>query len=98
MSRVKKAVLLVVVVFGLLLITMPANAKGSAKIGGTFINSESATITGSFDYQWEQGDWQQSFESDYQYKKNDNSDLSIMYLVLHNTITISLGKTAIEKC
>ena len=51
MSRVKKAVLLVVVVFGLLLITMPANAKGSAKIGGTFINSESATITGSFDYQ-----------------------------------------------
>ena len=75
MSRVKKAVLLVVVVFGLLLITMPANAKGSAKIGGTFINSESATITGSFDYQWEQGDWQQSFESDYQYKKNDNSEV-----------------------
>lgn len=74
MSRVKKAVLLVIVVFAMLLITMPANASGSAKIGGVFVNSDSATITGSLNTQWEQGKWQQTFESDFQYKKEDDKE------------------------
>ena len=51
------------------------------KLGGTFINSESATVTGSFNYQWEEGNWQQTFESDYQYKKNDDTEvLNELYL------------------
>ena len=74
MSRVKKAVLLVIVVFAMLLITMPANASGSAKIGGVFVNSDSATVTGSLNTQWEQGKWQQTFESDFQYKKEDDEE------------------------
>jgi|TARA_B100000073_G_scaffold346230_1_gene357131 putative salt-induced outer membrane protein len=74
MSRVKKAVLFIIVVAALLLVSMNANAKGSAKIGGTFVNSESATVTGSFNYSWEQDKWQQTFESDFQYKKEDDKE------------------------
>ena len=70
MSRVKKAVLFIIVVAPFMLILMNAqNAKGSAKIGGTFVNSESATVTGSFNYSWEQDKWQQTFESDFQNTK-----------------------------
>ena len=75
MSRVKKAVLFILITFVLVMITMPANASGSAKIGGTLVNSESATFTGSFNYQWEQEKWQQTIETDYQYKKENNSEV-----------------------
>tara|TARA_B100001057_G_scaffold493264_1_gene587339 strand:- start:401 stop:1069 length:669 start_codon:yes stop_codon:yes gene_type:complete len=85
MSRVKKAVLFLIIAVALMLITLPVNATGSAKLGGTFINSESATVTGSFNYQWEEGNWQQTLESDYQYKKND--DTEVMHELYLNTKT-----------
>ena len=75
MSKIKKAVLFFIIAVALMLITLPVNATGSAKLGGTFINSESATVTGSFNYQWEEGNLQQTFESDYQYKKNDDTEV-----------------------
>jgi len=40
MSRIKKAVLFILVIVGLVLITMPANATGNAKFGWTQINSD----------------------------------------------------------
>lgn len=58
-----------------LLVAFPIQAKGSAKIGGTFVNSDSSTLNGSLDYQWEEGKWQQTFESDYQYKKEDDAEV-----------------------
>ena len=74
MSRVKKAVLFILIVAAFMLISTNANASGSAKIGGVFVNSESATVTASFNTQWEQGKWQQTFESDFQYKKEDDAE------------------------
>ena len=59
----------------LLLISAPAFGSGSAKIGGTFVNSDSSTLNGSLDYRWEEGKWQQTFESDYQYKKEDDTEV-----------------------
>tara|TARA_B100000963_G_C22425955_1_gene579876 strand:- start:75 stop:743 length:669 start_codon:yes stop_codon:yes gene_type:complete len=85
MSKIKKAVLFFIIAVALMLITLPVNATGSAKLGGTFINSESATVTGSFNYQWEEGNLQQTFESDYQYKKND--DTEVMHELYLNTKT-----------
>ena len=57
-----------------LFLGFPVSAKGSASLGGTFVNSDSATATGSFNYQWEQENWQQTFESDYQFKEEDNKE------------------------
>ena len=41
-----------------MILSKPLNASGSAKLGGTLINSHSVTVNGSFDYQWEQNKWQ----------------------------------------
>ena len=93
MSRVKKAVLFIIVVAPFMLIyLMNANAKGSAKIGGTFVNSESATVTGSFNYSWEQDKWQQTFESDFFHKKEDDKEtMNELFPILGGSIhTISL--------
>jgi hypothetical protein len=57
-----------------LFLASPLSATGSASLGGTFVNSDSATATGSFNYQWEQDNWQQTFESDYQFKEEDNKE------------------------
>lgn len=62
----------ILITVGLLLVAMPVFATGSAKIGGTFINSDESTLTFSLDNQWEQGDWQRSTELDYIYKETNN--------------------------
>jgi putative salt-induced outer membrane protein YdiY len=64
----------------LTLIALPVFAGGSAKIGGTFVNSDEATFTVSLDNQWEQGAWQRSSEIDYIYKEsNDVETLNEFY-------------------
>ena len=37
-------------------------------------NNPNNIITGSLNTQWEQGKWQQTFESDFQYKKEDDKE------------------------
>lgn len=56
----------------ILFISSPLYAKGNAKIGGTFVNSDSATVKGALNLSFEQGNWQQSIETDYAYKKADD--------------------------
>ena len=64
----------------LTLIALPVFAGGSAKIGGTFVNSDEATFTVSLDNQWEEGAWQRSSEIDYIYKEsNDVETLNEFY-------------------
>ena len=58
-----------------MILSNPLNASGSAKLGGTLINSHSVTVNGSFDYQWEQDKWQQTLETDYVYKKEDSEEI-----------------------
>ena len=58
-----------------LLLASPVQATGSAKLGGTFVNSDSASVTGSLDYRWEEGKWQQTLETDYVYKEEDNQEI-----------------------
>ena len=58
-----------------MILSNPLNASGSAKLGGTLINSHSVTVNGSFDYQWEQNKWQQTLETDYVYKKEDSEEI-----------------------
>ena len=72
MSRVKKAVLFIIIVAGLLLITMPANAKGSAKFGLTQINSDSTTLKASIDQNWEFDIVDLVTEIDYVFKEQDD--------------------------
>ena len=72
MSRVKKAVLFIIVVAGLLLITMPANATGSAKFGLTQINSDSTTLKASIDQSWEFDIVDLVTEIDYVFKEQDD--------------------------
>ena len=72
MSRVKKAVLFIIIVVGLLLITMPANAKGSAKFGLTQINSDSTTLKASIDQNWEFDIVDLVTEIDYVFKEQDD--------------------------
>ena len=54
----KKAVFTIFTVVVLLLISTNAYANGSAKIGGTFVNSDQSTFTLSVDDQWEKDKWQ----------------------------------------
>ena len=70
----KKAVLTIFSVVVLLLLSINAYAKGSAKIGGTFVNSDQSTFTLSVDDQWEKDKWQRVLEFDYMYKENDNEE------------------------
>ena len=64
----------------LTLIALPVFAGGSAKIGGTFVNSDEATFTVSLDNQWEEGAWQRTSEIDYIYKEsNDVETLNEFY-------------------
>ena len=67
MSRVKKAVLFILVVFTLVLITMPAHGKGSAKFGLTQINSDSTTLSASIDQTWDNPIIDLVIETDYVY-------------------------------
>ena len=64
---------LLILFFGFL--ANPLYGSGSAKLGGTFINSDSASVNGSLDYQWEMDKWQQTLESDYVYKEEDNEKI-----------------------
>lgn len=72
MSRVKKAVLMILIVVVFLLITMPANASGSAKFGLTQINSDSTVLNASADQNWELDSVDLILETDYVYKKQDD--------------------------
>ena len=47
-------------------------ATGSAKIGGTFVNSDETTFKVSIDDQRESGKWQQVFEFDYVLKESQD--------------------------
>ena len=62
----------ILIAVGLLVIAMPVYATGSAKIGGTFVNSDESTFTVSVDDQWEKGDWQRATELDYTYRESKN--------------------------
>ena len=64
---------LLILFFGFL--ANPLHGSGSAKLGGTFINSDSASVNGSLDYQWEMDKWQQTLETDYVYKEEDNEEI-----------------------
>ncbi len=64
---------LLILFFGFL--ANPLYGSGSAKLGGTFINSDSASVNGSLDYQWEMDKWQQTLETDYVYKEEDNEEI-----------------------
>ena len=70
----KKAVFTIFTVVVLLLISINAYANGSAKIGGTFVNSNQFTFTLSLDDKGEKDKWQQVLEFDYMYKENDNTE------------------------
>lgn len=62
------------------LIGFNAYANGSAKLGGTFVNSDRATITFSADDQWERDKWQRATELDYVYQEdNDIETLNEFY-------------------
>ena len=70
----KKAVLTIFSLIVFALISLSAFAKGSAKIGGTFVNSDQSTFTLSIDDQWEKDKWQRVLEFDYMYRTNDNKE------------------------
>ena len=72
MSRVKKAVLFLVLAVALLLITMPVNATGSAKFGLTQINSDSTTLKLSVDHEWDNPLIDFVVETDYVYKEQSD--------------------------
>jgi putative salt-induced outer membrane protein YdiY len=72
MSRVKKAVLFIIAVFVLVMITMPVQAKGSAKFGLTQINSDSTVLNASADQNWELDYVDLILEADYVFKKQDD--------------------------
>ena len=72
MSRVKKAVLVLLVAVALLLITMPVNATGSAKFGLTQINSDSTTLKLSVDHEWDNPLIDFVVETDYVYKEQSD--------------------------
>lgn len=56
----------------MLFFTAETFATGSAKIGGTFINSDESTFNASVDSQWERDKWQRIFEFDYVYKESQD--------------------------
>lgn len=72
MSRIKKAVLFMFVVAVLTLVSLNANASGSAKIGGTFVNSDDATFKVAIDSSTEEGKWQRAYEVDYIYQTSSD--------------------------
>lgn len=72
MSRIKKAVLFMFVVAVLTLVSLNANASGSAKIGGTFVNSDDATFKVAIDSSMEEGKWQRAYEVDYIYQTSSD--------------------------
>ena len=72
MSRVKKAVLFIVLIAFALLITMPVHGKGSAKFGLTQINSDSTTLKASIDQSWEFDIVDLVTELDYVYKEQED--------------------------
>ena len=56
----------------LLIFSAETFATGSAKIGGTFVNSDETTFKVSIDNQKETGKWQQVFEFDYVLKESQD--------------------------
>jgi len=58
--------------FFMLLFATESFASGSAKIGGTFVNSDETTFKVSVDEQRESGKWQQVFEFDYVLKESQD--------------------------
>ena len=61
----KKADFKIFTAFFMLFFATESFATGSAKIGGTFVNSDETTFKVSIDDQRESGKWQQVFEFDY---------------------------------
>ena len=62
------------------LFSIEANASGTVKVGGTFVNDDQATFKASWKDSWEEGNWQRVWESDYIYKKaNDVKTLNEFY-------------------
>lgn len=72
MSRVKKAVLLIIGLFLLVVVSQQAHGKGSAKFGLTQINSDSTTLKASIDQTWELEIVDLVTEIDYVYKEQDD--------------------------
>lgn len=68
----KKAVFTIFTLIVLSIISLTASASGSAKVGGTFINSDETTFKISVDDSWEQGAWQRIFEFDYVLKESQD--------------------------
>jgi len=72
MSKIKKAVLVLLVAVALLIITMPVNATGNAKFGLTQINSDSTTLKLSVDHEWDNPLIDFVVETDYVYKEQSD--------------------------
>jgi len=68
----KKADFKIFTAFFMLFFATESFATGSAKIGGTFVNSDETTFKVSIDDQRESGKWQQVFEFDYVLKESQD--------------------------
>lgn len=86
MSSIKKAVIYFIIGIVLLLVATTANASGSAKIGGTFVNSDDATFKVAFDTSKETGNWQRVIEADYIYQTSSDIETSNELYVNHKLI------------
>lgn len=86
MSSIKKAVIYFIIGSVLLLVATTANASGSAKIGGTFVNSDDATFKVAFDTSTETGNWQRVIEADYIYQTSSDIETSNELYVNHKLI------------
>lgn len=81
MSNIKKAVLFLLISIVLLLVSVNLYASGSAKIGGTFVNSDDATFKIAYDSSTEKGNWQRGLEVDYMYQtQSDVESTNELYL------------------
>jgi len=85
-SSIKKAVIYFIIGSVLLLVATTANASGSAKIGGTFVNSDDATFKVAFDTSTETGNWQRVIEADYIYQTSSDIETSNELYVNHKLI------------
>jgi len=81
MSNIKRAVLFLLITVGLLVLSVNLYASGSAKIGGTFVNSDDATFKIAYDSSTEKGNWQRALEVDYMYQtQSDVKSTNELYL------------------
>lgn len=69
-----------------MLLAFPVNATGSAKIGGTLINSDDATFKISYDNSKETGKWQTAIEIDYMYQTQSDIESTNEFYLNHKLI------------